>query len=114
MIAFTEKNKNREHLNKLLPSVKMPLGLCIEPTNICNFRCVQCPMHFEDFYDIVGSRGHMDIKLYEKLLLDIKAMGKLNNLNLYGGGEPLLNKNLTKMVRMSWDYDISKVITVMR
>jgi radical SAM protein with 4Fe4S-binding SPASM domain len=112
MIAFTEKNIQREPLNKLLPTLKMPLGLCIEPTNICNFRCVQCPMNFEDFYDIVGSRGHMDNKLYEKLLHDIKAMGKLNNLNLYGDGEPLLNKNLTKMISMARDDDVSKVITV--
>ena len=112
MIAFTEKNNKRKPLNKLLPSVKMPLGICIEPTNICNFKCVQCPMNFEDFYDIVGSRGHMDIKLYEKLLLDIKAMGKLNNLNLYGDGEPLLNKNLTKMIRMARDHDVSEVVTI--
>ncbi len=112
MIAFTEKNIQRESLDKLLPTLKMPLGLCVEPTNICNFRCSQCPVHFEDFYDIVGNRGHIDIKLYEKLLHDIKAMGKLNNLNLYGDGEPLLNKNLPKMIRMAQNYDISKVITV--
>lgn len=112
MLSFTEKNRQRRPLHEILPALNMPLGICVEPTNLCNFKCVQCPVSFNDFYHIVGSRGHMDIKLYEKLLSDIKEMGKLNNLNLYGDGEPLLNKDLTKMIKMAREADVANFITV--
>jgi len=52
------------------------------------------------------------MKLYEKLLHDIKEMGRMNNLNLYGDGEPLLNINLSKMIRMARENDVTNFITV--
>lgn len=111
MKTFTEKNSNRTPLGSLLPLL-MPLGLCIEPTNLCNFRCVQCPVSLPEFKAAVGYTGNMDMKLYDKILAEAKAMGRLKNLNLYGDGEPLLNKNIAAMVRKAVDLNIAETIAI--
>ncbi|MBF0102934.1 MAG: radical SAM protein [Desulfobacterales bacterium] len=111
MKSFTEKNSSRKQLNSILP-LPMPLGICIEPTNFCNFKCIQCPASLKDFHDIVGSKGHMRIDLFEKILQNIKEMGRLKNLNLYGDGEPFLCDNLVSMVKKAVCENVSEVITV--
>ena len=111
MKSFTEKNSDRHLLGDILP-LKMPLGLCIEPTNICNFKCIQCPVSLPHFRQTVGELGHMDMALYRKVLRDIAAMGKLKNLNLYGDGEPLANPNIVEMIKTARDMDVADLITV--
>jgi len=111
MLSFIDKNSTRRELNDILP-LKMPLGLCIEPTNLCNFQCVQCPVSLPEFKSVVGHRGNMDMELFKKILNDIKAMGKVINLNLYGDGEPLLNKNIVSMVNLIKEYDVAERITI--
>lgn len=110
-VSFTEKNKNRKPLGELLP-VRMPLGICIEPTNLCNFMCIQCAVSLPTFKKIVGKQGHIEMGLYTKIVADIKKMGRLNNLNLYGDGEPFLNPNMIEMVKIAKTNDIAKAITI--
>lgn len=111
MLTFVEKNSQRSNLADILP-LSSPLGICIEPTNLCNFRCVQCPVSLPEFNSIVGERGDMDIDLYVKILNDINKIGKLRNLNLYGDGEPLLNKNIVEMVNLAVKHDVADKITI--
>ncbi|MDD5673380.1 MAG: radical SAM/SPASM domain-containing protein [Chitinivibrionales bacterium] len=111
MLSYIQKNNNRSKLKDILP-VKMPLGLCIEPTNLCNFKCVQCPVSLDEFESVVGKRMNMKMELFKKIMADIKAMGRLNNLNLYGDGEPFLNKNILEMVRIAKRDDIAGAITI--
>lgn len=111
MLSFIQKNNNRQPLAEILP-VRMPLGLCIEPINLCNFKCVQCPVSLPSFKKEVGYLGKMDMYLFKKIINDIQSMGKLNNLNLYGDGEPLLNPNLIEMIRIIKQNDIANALTV--
>jgi len=110
-ISFTEKNIKRNKLIDILPA-KLPLGLCIEPTNKCNFRCIQCPVSSDEFSKIVGKRKQMSMRLYKKIIGDIKKMGRLNNLNLYGDGEPLLHPNIIEMIKIAKKSNIANAITV--
>ena len=109
--SFVEKNSNRQDLKKILP-LRMPLGLCIEPINFCNYRCVYCPVSMPQFKEIVGGVGVMDMNLYRKIISDVKKMGKLKNLNLYGDGEPLLNGNIAEMVKLAKEADVAENITI--
>ncbi len=111
MQSFTQKNNNRRPLRELLP-VAMPLGMCIEPTNLCNFKCIQCPVSLPLFKETVGELGHMSMELYGKLMGDIKEMGTLRNMNLYGDGEPFLNPDLLEMVRLAKSRQSADAITI--
>ncbi len=110
-MKFTQKNKERSKLIDILP-VRMPLGLCVEPTNKCNFKCIQCAVSLDEFKKIIGHRFHMSMDLYEKIIRDVKTMGKLNHLNLYGDGEPLLHPNIVEMVKIAKKHDVAKAITI--
>ena len=55
----------------------------------------------------------MDFALFEKIILDVKAMGqKLTNLNLYGDGEPFLNRRLLDMIRLAAHMQVAQNIIV--
>lgn len=99
-------------MEELLP-LAAPLGLCIEPTNRCNMKCRFCPVHLEEFPEIVGGLRFMDFSLFEKIIGDLKSMAHpLVNLNLYGDGEPFLNKQLLEMIRLAARAEVAKNIIV--
>ncbi|MDO8786810.1 MAG: radical SAM/SPASM domain-containing protein [Sulfuritalea sp.] len=112
-LSFLAKNAVRTpNLEELLP-LPGPLGLCIEPTNHCNMRCRFCPVHLEEFPAVVGGRRFMDFALFEKIIHDIRALGQpLTNLNLYGDGEPFLNKELLDMIRLATRMQVAQNIIV--
>ena len=37
-----------------------PMAIYLEPTNICNFRCVYCPESFDDFKERTGGLHRLD------------------------------------------------------
>ena len=86
-------------LASLLP-LPMPLSMHIEPTNVCNFRCVSCPQMLQDYKQKAGYYQKMDMSLYEKIIGDIASMGKLKALKLFGYGEPMLHMELPRMVEL--------------
>jgi len=111
MKSFTQKNSNRRILKDILP-LKLPLGISIEPINLCNMKCVQCPVSLKEFKDIVGGVDALNFEFYKKIIKDIKSMGQLIQLNLYGDGEPFLNKDLIKMVKYAKDQKAVEKITI--
>lgn len=70
-----------------------PLFISIEPTNICNLNCPECP---------VGMRTHqvkavhMDMETHKKILDELAPT--LMHVILYFQGEPLINKNFSDLV----------------
>jgi radical SAM protein with 4Fe4S-binding SPASM domain len=82
----------------------MPLGLNIETTNRCNFKCVMCPVSFPEWADEVGGIADMPLALHEKILADLQELGngqKLKCLKLYGEGEPFLDPLLVEKICLS-------------
>lgn len=80
-----------------------PARITIESGNICNLRCPLCPTGQSD-----GSakKGFLTLSDFRKF---IDEMGKnLTLIRLYNWGEPLLNKELIKMI----DYANKKKIAV--
>ncbi len=103
------RETHRSNLEEILP-LKMPLTIFIEPVNICNFKCVQCFQSFSDYKESNEFSGFMDLVLYEKIVNEIKYMGKLKSLKLYIRGESLLHKDIAQMVKMANELDISERI----
>ncbi len=71
-----------------------PMFISIEPTNICNLKCPECP---------VGMRTqqvkaiNMDTGMAKKVLDELSST--LMHVILYFQGEPLISKNFTELVR---------------
>ncbi|WP_164997909.1 radical SAM/SPASM domain-containing protein [Methanolobus psychrotolerans] len=73
-----------------------PLHLDIEASSVCNLRCEFC----EATIDNIGTRsGYMDIETFTKIIDEGVECGLYAiKLNSGARGEPLLNKNIIKMV----------------
>ncbi len=78
-----------------------PSYIQIEPTNRCNQRCVMCPRN--DKLDV--PIGDMNLEDFKKI---INKLPTVRNLLLNGLGEPLLNKDLPRMI----NYASSRGINV--
>ena len=103
--------KGRMNLREILPLEK-PLSIFIEPTNICNFRCVACVQGSEETRNDLKPFCHMDIKLFKKIINDIKAMkgGKLKLLRLAILGEPFVHPQFAEMLKLAKESEVAEVV----
>lgn len=94
-------------LNYFLKRTRLPaghiVGFTIEPTNICNLRCVYCPQSDHDNHFING-RGYMSFETYRRVLDNLLADFSPLFVSLHRDGEPMLNKELNQFIR----YTVSK------
>ena len=65
----------------------------IEPTMRCNLQCVMCPWH-----DMRSSQADMTWETYLKIAQSFKAV---KEVDLSGGGEPLMHPRLLEMAAMA-------------
>lgn len=105
--AKDSRVKKRENLAEKIP-LPFPYLIYIEPTNLCNFKCVFCPTGDRELLKKVNRpAGFMKMELYRKIIDDIKNSGyQLRLLSLYKDGEPLLNPDFPEMVRYARDSKI--------
>ena len=92
------------NLSAALP-LAAPLTLMVDPSGHCNFRCTFCPTGNHDLLREVGrTAGYMSLNLFEKLMDDLGDFpAPPKTLLLYLDGEPLMNKNIAKMVAYAKD-----------
>ena len=90
--------KERQRLDKVLP-LRTPYTIAIDPCNLCNFKCNFCAMQVNE--EIVPyKKCIMSMELFTKIIDDISCFeDKLKVLRINGQGEPLLNRNFSKMVK---------------
>ena len=93
---------NRITLMDALP-LSLPLCICIEPTNVCNFKCQMCWQSTKAYHEQGGPFMPMDMELLDKFLRDAqdfcRATGKkIKLIKLYSTGERLLHRNIGEMI----------------
>jgi len=71
----------------------LPLRLWIEPTNICNLRCIMCPNSSDRYIE----KGYMDMKLFRKIIDEVSLF--TYDVNLSHRGESLLHPELIEMIK---------------
>lgn len=81
-------------LTGVTPPDMLPRRVFIEPTNICNMRCVHCPTHTH----MERPRGFMDFDLYKKIVDELAPYWAEITLNLYRHGEPTLHPRIFDMI----------------
>jgi MoaA/NifB/PqqE/SkfB family radical SAM enzyme len=75
-----------------IPVVTLPRSIYIEPTSRCNELCQQCPR------TLLSREDDRDLS-YDKFLAIVEQFPVLDRVVLHGLGEPLLNKELPRMIR---------------
>ena len=78
-----------------------PLFASIEPVNICNLHCPECPVGMRD---TTVKATHITPELTKKLIDELAPT--LMHAILYFQGEPLISKNFTEMVRYARSKNI--------
>lgn len=81
-----------------------PFFLMIEPTNMCNLKCIMCPQSGK----LTRKRGFMEFSLFEKVITEAKDF--IHTLQLFHSGEPLLHRELSQMIKMATDFGIFSII----
>src|SRR5207245_9161807 len=75
----------------LSPAPALPRSIYIEPTSRCNELCQQCPR------TLLSREDDRDLS-YEKFSFIVDQFPVLERVVLHGLGEPLLNKDLPRMI----------------
>jgi radical SAM protein with 4Fe4S-binding SPASM domain len=78
----------------------LPVRLWIEPTSVCNLRCVMCPN--KDLPP--AQKGFMDLDLFKKIVDEAK--GFVSDVHLLHRGESLLHPDFFEMVRYAHEAGI--------
>lgn len=104
-----------ENTSRFIDGIKLKLGyihcqingyrvnkiqrIRIELASVCNLRCAYCPTGV-NYKSPNVYRGLMSEEIFNRLVEEIKNIESLHTAYLYLGGEPLINKNLTKMSKI--------------
>lgn len=112
MIEYTKlKEYKRQNLIDIIP-LKKPFTLLIEPSNFCNFKCVQCFQSIKSESYLTQHRGLMNMELYNEIIEQFKNWDgdKLKVLKLGMYGEPFTSPNFCEMLRIAKEADIAERI----
>jgi len=112
MIRYTKlKSTNRNDLKDVLPLSK-PFTLLIEPSNLCNFKCIQCFQSIKTDSYFLKNRMNMPLARFKRIIEQLKEWKgvklKVIKLSLYG--EPLINPDFCEMLKISREADIAERI----
>ncbi len=112
MIRYTElKCTNRQNLMEVLP-LRKPFTVLIEPSSLCNFKCIQCFQSIKRDSYFTHNRGNMPMARFQLVIEQLKAWPgtkiKVLKLSLYG--EPLVSPDFCDMLSMSTKADIAERI----
>ena len=87
----------------------LPAHVKIDVSPNCNLRCPVCPHSRMSKADRAANGGEMDTARFETVIDQLK--GKTLFASLYNLGEPLLNRDLFRMVRYAEENRVSTYIT---
>lgn len=107
---------NRRMLKDCLP-LTLPLCVGIEPTNLCNFKCVMCYHGNNEYAEEAKPLKNMEWDIFLKVLSDLKnwtddAGEKIKLLKLYDLGEPLLHPRFCDMLKAVKDADVAEQVEI--
>ncbi len=107
-IAYRYKYNQYNHL-KIVE--EYPPCVQIEPASICNFRCIMCYQVDKSFhYKSKGYMGYMSLDTFKKAIDELE--GNVEAITLASRGEPLLNPQISEMLRyMQGKFIASKINT---
>lgn len=112
MLKYTQlKSTKRQNLIEVLPLSK-PFTVLIEPSSMCNFKCIQCFQSIQDDSYFMRNRGNMPIERFRRVIEQLRSWPgpkiKVLKLSLYG--EPLVNPDFCEMLRLAREVEVAERI----
>jgi len=105
------RDKDRLELWNVVP-LDTPFLVNIDPTNLCNAKCIFCPTGFKNI-STLRSQGMMSWEVYIKIIDGLTQFkNKIKQFTFYKDGEPLLHPKFIDMVKYIKDTDIAEKIWV--
>ena len=100
-------NRVRAKLEDVIP-LDTPFVVYIEPSSFCNLRCKFCPQSL----NAEGiSKSIMDYTTFENACKSIKLFPhRLKKIRFCGTGEPLYNRSLLNMAKLSREFDLADTL----
>ncbi|MCC8991026.1 MAG: radical SAM protein [Streptococcus sp.] len=89
-----------------------PFTIYIEPTNVCNFKCLYCPESFSDFKERSGGFFNLKMNDFLNIANQIEDFGGVKAINFYMMGEPFANPYLCEFIKISKDRNLANNLTV--
>ncbi|MBN2613941.1 MAG: radical SAM protein [Bacteroidales bacterium] len=83
-----------------------PAFATVEPVNMCNLKCPECPVGNQS---LSREKGYIHIELFRQIIDSLSQ--NLMWLMLYFEGEPFLHKSLTKLIRYASSKKIYTVVS---
>lgn len=110
MLKYTElKSTNRQILREILP-LRKPFTVIVEPSSLCNFRCIQCFQSIKGVSHFTRSRGNMPMERFTRVIEQLKAWPgpriKVLKLSLYG--EPMVSPDFPEMLRLAREAEVAE------
>lgn len=99
-LTCLKKTTIKSEVNRDFPNI-----LNIEPTNLCNLKCVYCPREKAS-----KGVGLMEWETYTRIIDEASNYKKLIMLNFHKDGESFLHPRFLDMVRYAKKKDVAKTI----
>lgn len=100
--------KDRKPLQELLP-LQQPLRVCIDPCDICNFKCEFC---FQS-HDVNFKGTIMAEETFMEVVKQLKEFeSPINIVHLYGLGEPLINQHIPDFIEILKREGVAKEVAI--
>ncbi|MEI7671503.1 MAG: radical SAM/SPASM domain-containing protein [Deltaproteobacteria bacterium] len=112
MLKYTElKCTPRQNLMEVLP-LRKPFTVLIEPSSLCNFKCIQCFQSIKSDSYFTRKRGNIPISRFQQVIEQLKTWQgpKLKVLKLSLYGEPLVSPDFCEMLRVAREADVAERI----
>lgn len=112
MIPFTKlHSENRQKLIDVLP-LKKPFTILIEPSSLCNFKCVHCFQSLKADSYFSRNRLNMPLERFKRIIDQLIAWDgpKLKVLKLSLFGEPLANSSFCEMLQIATESGVAERI----
>lgn len=109
---YSRLKLKRVDLRDAIPLQK-PFTILFEPASVCNFKCTCC-FHSDPKIRTYLPRGLMRYADFKKIADDLAAWDgdKIKVIRIIGFGEPLLNRNTPRMIKLLKALDISERVEI--
>lgn len=84
----------------------LPMGLSVEPANICNLACKECPIGQNL---LMRQKQEMPIEIYNKVLNELSPF--LSNIIIYFQGEPFMYAQIFDMISYAYDKKVYSIVS---
>lgn len=86
----------------------LPLFVSVEPANICQLKCPECPVGRGEGRKVIGE-WTMPREVWERVLSEVARTA--HTIQFYFQGEPLLNKDLPQMIQEAHDAGLYTIVS---